>query len=256
MNGNFHTLIPPTHYDKFLKNFYTKDWIISEHFYDEWKITLLSLEWKIPFISYLFFFDGFPKMGGNGTLTAIQSSWSQTTQSWIQTFRPVTSNPSVLKAVRSMMPWWSSLVLLALADNKKVVTSISAFNQTTWSHSNGLPARLRCAPRMSSKENSRRTDSPPECWWSPGCWTAWVCSPPWRGSQCRVSPTRSRPARPGCPRRWRWRWRCPGWRSGCIQIHPLAGTINWLFLLIITVIQTWRFPWPFIHIIRENNGSI
>ena len=80
MNGNFHTLIPPTHYDKFLKNFYTKDWIISEHFYDEWKITLtsldslLSLEWKIPFISYLFLFDGFPKMGGNGTLTAIQSS--------------------------------------------------------------------------------------------------------------------------------------------------------------------------------------
>ena len=38
------------------------------------------------------------------TLTAIESSWSQTVQSWIQTFLPLTSKPSVLNAVRSMMP--------------------------------------------------------------------------------------------------------------------------------------------------------
>ena len=45
-------------------HFLTKDWIIFDHFYDEWKVTLVlippTLEWKFPFI-FFFYVDGFPE---------------------------------------------------------------------------------------------------------------------------------------------------------------------------------------------------
>ena len=113
------------------------------------------------------------------TLTAIQSSWSQTTQSWIQTFRPVTSNPSVLKAVRSMIPWWSSLVLLALECRNIEVRNWSS---RTWSHSFELPIHQRCGPRTSSTENLKRKYSQPEGLLNPECWKVSACSLPWQGS--------------------------------------------------------------------------
>ena len=125
------------------------------------------------------------------TLTAMQSSWAQTVQSWIQTFLPVTSNPSVLKAVRSMMPWWSSLVLRALKIHREMAKVVFYFYYflSTWSHNCGLPIHQHRGPKMSSKENSERKDFQPEDSWSLRCWRAWVGPLPWRGilHHCGIS---------------------------------------------------------------------
>ena len=47
-----------TNFFKYSLHFWMKDWIISDHFYDKWKMTL---EWKFPFILYFLYFDGSPK---------------------------------------------------------------------------------------------------------------------------------------------------------------------------------------------------